>query len=133
MDVLEVNMNTEQFKQAYGESRNGTDRWHRNPLYSRFHYSDGVEQCAEAGCYWLLDILGTELTASKLTARFCDMLIVTVTVKDGEARIKGEHEDDDKHPYKRKVDYTDLPEGKWTFYVSNDGDGVLRCLLPSEY
>lgn len=126
-------MNTAAFISAYNESRNGTDGFHFNPLYRNFLYSDGVKACAEAGCYWLLDILGTELTRPMFKNRDSVMCIVKVKVADQRASITGEFEDGDPRPYKRKVDYTDLPEGNWVFYVSDDGDGKLRCILPKEY
>jgi hypothetical protein len=126
-------MNTEAFISAYNESRNGTDGFHFNPLYHNFLYSDGVKECAEAGCYWLLDILGTEITRSDFKRRDSQMCIVAVKVKDQEATITGEFEDGDQRPYKREVEYTDLPDGDWVFYVSDDGDGKLRCILPKEY
>ena len=126
-------MNTEVFISAYNESRNGTDGFHFNLLYRNFLYSDGVKQCAEAGCYWLLDILGTELTRSMFKTRDSVMCIVYVKVTDQSATITGEFGDGDQRPYKRGVAYTDLPEGEWVFYVSDDGDGKLRCILPKEY
>ena len=126
-------MNTEAFINAYNESRNGTDQFHFNPLYRNFLYSDGVKACAEAGCYWLLDILGTELTRSMFETHDSFMCFVSVKVADQRASITGEFEDGDQRPYKREVEYTDLPEGNWVFYVSDDGDGKLRCILPKEY
>lgn len=126
-------MNTDAFKQAYNASRNGTDNFHFNPLYRKFLYSDGVRECAEAGCYWLLDILGTELPAAFKKHPDEGLCIVKVTVKDGKAAIRGEFTDDDPKPYKRVIGYTDMPEGEWTFYVNDDGDGKLRCILPKEY
>lgn len=127
-------MNTEAFTTAYNESRNGANQFFRHPLARLFLYSDGVKECAEAGCYWLLDILGTELPqAFRARQAPAHMCIVKVTVKNEEAKIVGEFEDDDAGPYRRNVEYTDLPEGEWLFYVSNDGDGFLRCILPKEY
>lgn len=124
-------MNTEQFIQAYNASRNGTDNFHFNPLYRTFIYSDGVKECAEAGCYWLLDILGTELPGF-IRERTAGMCVVVVTVKDGKAQIVAEAYDGDPTPYKRSVDFTDMPEGEWMFYVSDEG-GRFPCILPSEY
>lgn len=126
-------MNTEAFIGAYRESRNGTEGFHLNPLYRNFLYSDGMKACAEAGCYWLLDILGTELTRPMFKTRDSVICIVSVKVADQRASITGEFEEDDASPYRREIDYTDLPEGEWVFYVSDDGDGKLRCILPTEY
>ncbi len=126
-------MDTEAFKAAYAASRNGTNHFVRHPLVRVFHYSDGVQECAKAGCYWLLDILATELP--KFMAKRPDQYIcvVVVTAAGGTAEILGELEDGDTKPYKRHIEITDMPDGKWTFYVTDDGDGVYRCILPTEY
>lgn len=88
-------MNSEAFLRAYGESRNGTDNFHVNRLYPRFLYSDGVRECADAGCYWLLDILGTEITAQDFARRESGMCVVRVFVAAGRADILGEFRDGD--------------------------------------
>ena len=126
-------MNTDKFITAYYEIRNGTDRFHRNPFYPKFVYSDGVAECAQAGCYWLLDILGTELPIQfKRRQPWEGMCFVYVNVKNESATILGEWQDDDPSPWRRKVNYTDMPDGVWVFYVSDMGDH-LSCILPSEY
>ena len=126
-------MKTQQFLDAYNDTtRNGTDSFHRCPLYPKFLYSDGVKECAEAGCYWLLDILGTELPAhfrkhpDELTMQ------VTVKVKDSKARITGSFHDGDPKPWRKRIDYTDMPEGEWNFFVSYDLS-VFHCSLFTEY
>ena len=129
-------MNVEAFLKAYKEPRNGTARFHFNHLYRRFKYSDGVKECAEAGCYWLLDILGTELPGEFLARPGEHMCLVTVDVFDHDngpaALIRGEFVDDDPAPYTRSVDYTDLPVGEWKFVVTYDGDDWF-CILLTEY
>lgn len=131
-------MNTDAFKAAYNESRNGVYQYHFNPLYRRFHYSNGVRDCAQAGCYWLLDALGTELPAIfKKGPRAPSLLVVTVSVPlNGQSRatIVGKFSDESDPPeYSTEILYTDMPGGDWVFFVSDDGDGVLRCILPTEY
>lgn len=125
-------MNTEAFLKAYNASRNGTNSFHFNPMYRSFHYSDGVKECAEAGCYWLLDILGTELPPvfKKHPDEF--LMTVTVKVKNGRARIEGAFQDDELD-YLRKIDWTDLPEGDWTFLVTGESNGPFHCILLTEY
>lgn len=126
-------MNEQKFKQAYNASRNGANHFVRHPLVRKFHYSDGVQECAEAGCYWLLDMLATEITAKNFKAKDSStMCIIKINVKNGDGRIVGEFYDGDPKPYKKKMS-TDLPDGEWVFYLSDDGDGVIRCILPSEY
>jgi hypothetical protein len=125
-------MDNQAFLTAYRAPRNGTDTFHFNPMYRRFKYSDGVKQCAEAGCYWLLDILGTELPGEFRSRTNASTCMVTVEVMDASAHITGEFVDEDPNPYRRSVDYTDMPEGQWNFYVSFDGDDYF-CILISEY
>lgn len=126
-------MNTEKFTAAYNESRNGASHFCRNPLYPKFLYSDGVQECAEAGCYWLLDILGTELPAV-FKSNPVYMLIVKVTVNaKNQCEIVGTVSDDGPPAYTRQIGFTDLPQGEWMLFVCDDGDGTLRCILPSEY
>lgn len=126
-------MNTEAFIQAYNKSRNGTDCFHRNPFYPHFIYSDGVVECAKAGCFWLLDILGTELpTQFKRRQPLDGFCIVRVTVTNESASILGEWQDDDPSPWRRAINYTDMPEGTWVLYVYDMGDH-LACFLPTEY
>ena len=125
-------MDTDKFKSAYAESRNGVDHFCRNPLYPKFLYSDGVKECAEAGCYWLLDILGTEVPAKFKANPNAYLMIVEVTVQGSSADIVGSFTDN-VVDYQRCIEWTDLPEGAWTFYIGNDGDGLLRCILPTEY
>lgn len=127
-------MNTGAFLNAYHASRNGTNQFYRHPINRSFVFSDGVRECAEAGCYWLLDILATELPGVfRRQGEGYHRCIVTVTVKNESATIKGEFMDDDPKPYKRAISYTDLPEGEWKFMVTNDDPHALSCILLSEY
>lgn len=126
-------MNTEAFTKAYyNQHRNGTDKFHYNPLYRKFLYSDGVQECAEAGCYWLLDILGTELPAVFKAHPDGFLMTVTVEVKDGKAAIEGSFHDYTVE-YRRKIDWTDMPDGKWVFLVSGESGGPYHCILLTEY
>lgn len=123
-------MNAEQFKAVYDKFRNGTDNFHFNPLYRNFLYSDGVKELAETGCYWLLDLLGTELDS--MVAPYMSP-IVQIKVKGGKADLEATWADDEPPRWARHIDYTDMPEGEWTLYISDDGDGKRRCILPTEY
>lgn len=125
-------MNAEKFIEAYRTGRNGTDNFHFNPLYCRFKYSDGVKECAESGCYWLLDILGTELPVEFRNRPDNYTCLVKVEVLNSSAHITGEFVDEDPDPYRRHISYTDMPEGQWNFYVSFDGDDYF-CILLTEY
>lgn len=124
-------MKNEEFVKAYNESRNGANQFFRHSLVRRFVYSDGVQQCANAGTYWVLDIWATELPAI-LIAHDEWMGCVTIKVLGGKALMVMTGAGD-ATLWTRKIDYTDMPDGDWLFFVTNDGDGVFRCILPSEY
>ena len=125
-------MNTEAFIKAYKESRNGTYFFERHPLVRSFISSDGVKECAEAGCYWLLDNLATESHPNQFKEKQSTLCIVQVVVKDQKCEITGEFFENDPTPYTKQIPYTDLPEGTWNFYLSYEDDKVI-CFLPSEY
>ena len=126
-------MDNQRFINAYRESRNGANHMIRHPLARNVIYSDGVQECAEAGCYWLLDVLATELPAAFRKHPGATLCIVTVKVKNEEASIVGSFGDGDKKPYRRRVGYTDMPTGEWVFYAADDGAALITLILPSEY
>lgn len=107
----------------------GTDIWYRHPLNSEMFYTEGVQYFAEAGgAYWLLDIIATEIFQLLRKEAF---ISIRVDVKDGKAKITADDGGKGDGPvllYTRDIEYTDLPEGEWKFFLTND---VL--LLPSEY
>ena len=125
-------MDDTKFIAAYGESRNGANQMYQHPLSRHFIYSDGVKECAEAGCYWLLDILATEGVKHMRAHPDEFMLIVKVGVRNESALINGELRDDDPNPWKKRINYTDMPEGLWIFYITWDGEHYT-LILPSEY
>lgn len=127
-----IKVNTEAFIKAYKESRNGASFFVRHPLVRSFLFSDGMKECAEAGCYWLLDILATEIQPNQFKEKQSTFCIVQVAVKDQKCEITGEFFEDDPTPYKKQITYTDLPEGTWNFYLALE-DGRVICILPSEY
>lgn len=126
-------MDTDKFINAYRAGRNGTDKFYRHALVRRFVYSDGVRECADAGCHWLVDVLATELPAQFDRHGKGSMCIVHVAVANATAEIAGEFEDNDPDPWRKHVPYTDLPTGTWDFFVVDDGSAVLSCILPTEY
>jgi hypothetical protein len=128
-------MDTQAFKAAYEASRNGTDRYHRSPLYPSFIFSDGVKECAEAGCYWLLDKLGTELPVIFDKSEDMFAMVVEVDVaEDNTAVIRGTWEDGEPPVYQAELEFTDLPVGQWQFYVGRDTSPLrLICILLTEY
>lgn len=125
-------MNTQAFLKAFQESRNGTSFFVRHPLVRSFIYSDGVQECAEAGCYWLLDLLATEIGSAAFQAKDSTLAIAVLTVAQSKGELVIEFFDGDQEPFKKSFTYTDMPEGKWTFYLALE-EGSVKCFLPSEY
>jgi len=122
-------MNTE-FARIYNQSRNGANTLTRHPLVRKFVMSDGVIDCAECGMWWLVDIAATEIPA--IMKRHSETLgIFTARVKEGHAvlNLTGAG---DVEIWKRVIDWTDMPDGEWVFYVGDDGDHYTM-ILPSEY
>lgn len=127
-------MDESNFKAIYGKWRNGTNQWVRHPLSRRLLYSDGVQELAELGCYWLLDVIGTEFVdaATKAVAVLDDMGFIEVDVQNSAADIKLLRDTGEVPLYVRHIDFTDMPSGKWMMYFSQDPKGW--CLyLPTEY
>lgn len=128
-------MDEVKFKAAYNECRNGADKFYRHPLARNFAYSNGVQECAEAGCYWLLDILGTELpSVFRANEHISNMASVHVVVRNSAAHIRAEFEDDHV-AWRKEVDITDLPDGDYVFLVADEFEGECRyrMILVSEY
>lgn len=123
-------MNTEKFTQIYNEFRNGANRLTRHPLVRKFVMSDGVIDCANTGIWWLMDIAATELPAV-LTEHREYLGVLTASVKEGKATLTMTGSSD-VQLWTREIDWTDMPDGDWVFFIGDDGDH-FTCTLPSEY
>lgn len=102
----------------------GTEHYYVNPLYRWMRYTDGVKYfCDEAGAYWFLDIIGTELHRVAARHKFID---VVMKVKDGNADIEA----NDRGPvlWERNGIHTDCPDGIYKFFLQNN-----VFFLQSEY
>jgi hypothetical protein len=103
----------------------GTEQWQRHALNRNLLLTDGVCYFAEqAGAWWLLDIVATEIFRIQATHPF---LLITLDVREGEADIRAS-DGNDVVLFKRHIHFTDAPDGLWRFYLT---DNVM--LLPSEY
>ncbi|HOW46145.1 MAG TPA: hypothetical protein P5305_04005 [Rubrivivax sp.] len=123
-------MNTEDFLRTYHLSRNGANQMYRHPLWKRLVYSDGIRDLADAGCHWLLDIIGTEVVQAM--TRCTGLGILKAVVTESRARLELTLTDDAPPAWARDVPYTDLPEGEWILYLSSDGRDCT-VILPNEY
>lgn len=120
-------MNTEKFIQIYNESRNGCNHFVRHPLVRYFHYTDGVQELAETGCYWLLDIAATELPKVMRQAGEPHG-ILAAKVKDNKAKLTF-GTTDDTNLWTKKIPYTDLPDGTWSFELADEGERFAMILI----
>jgi hypothetical protein len=106
----------------------GSDVWYRHGLNRNMLYTEGVQYFAETagghGAYWLLDIIATEVFPLLEKEPF---LVIKVIVNTSDCHIFAD-DGNDNLVWSRYIDYTDLQEGTWEFYFT---DNVL--LLPSEY
>ena len=126
-------MDMQKFKAAYSESRNGANKMFRHPLVRKFIYSDGVQECANAGLYWMLDILATEGVQHMKKHPDDGLMVVYFSAyADRSATITGTLTDDDPTPWMRRIALTDCEPGQWTFYMAYDGEHY-SLILPSEY
>jgi len=114
-------MNTQELKSGLAHFT-GTEQWWKHNI-TAMTYTDGVRYFAQnAGAYWFLDIVGTEVMPQGH-----EFAAVKLVSKDGKATIVVE-DGNGNTSWEKKIDFTDCPEGVWSFYLI---DAVL--LLPSEY
>jgi hypothetical protein len=126
-------MNTTAFIKAFNASRNGADNFYRHPLARGVVYSNGIKECCEAGCYWLLDIIATEFP--RVMVKWDETLLtINVKVADGKAVIELSGSGDVPRGT-RIIHSTDMPDGEWPMLLANDdGEGqAFSLILVSEY
>lgn len=103
----------------------GTENYYVNPLYRWMKYTDGVKYFAsQAGAYWFLDIVGTELHKLAKTEEF---MTVDFIVREGKGQILVT-DGNDTVLWNRSGILTDTPEGVYRFYLAH---GVF--MINSEY
>ena len=141
-------MDDQAFKAAYNESRNGSNQMYHHNLVPPFRYTDGVRDCAMAGCYWVLDVVATEGRAAMIErAKVAEdhalspHTLVAFSAK-GWVEFRLEGYDDDGNwvtVWRRAPALADLTEGEWRFdfgalnVPSGNCQGLIVLLsLPSE-
>lgn len=126
-------MDTESFVSAYREPRKRACCFYRHAMWRRLVYSDGVKECLEAGLYWLMDIVGNECVKPVLDSSLTTMAILQVDVLDGRASLRIDMQSDTPPVWTKRVRYTDMPDGRWTFLLSKgDVYRELKAILPTE-
>lgn len=124
-------MDIDKFRTAYSERRNGANYFVRHPLVRKFQYSNGVEGCFDAGTYWLGDIFATELP-SVMRAAGEGFGVIHFKSAKGKAFLHLRLQDDGPPAWSRTLDFTDMPNGEWTFFLCDEGER-FALILPTEY
>lgn len=124
-------MDDKAFHSAYNAGRNGANYFTRYILNRDLRYSDGVKECFEAGCFWLLDIVGTECTQH---IKYGYSATFSVKVENSKAYLRLEVVEGTP-VWTKEVEWTDMPEGEWSFFLSNEGleRPDVAMILFSEY
>lgn len=104
----------------------GTEQYHKTFLFNpNLVHTDGVQYFADqAGAFWLLDIIATEIYP--FTSQH-DFLAITMDVKDKKAKLVVD-DGNDNWIFQKNIDFTDCPDGEYRFWLTGN---VL--MLPSEY
>ena len=123
-------MDLDKFQTIYDESRNGANEFYQHPLIRSFVITDGVRDCAECGIWWLIDIAATELPVV-MRKKDETLGVLTFIARDGKADLMLSGSGD-VELWRRHIDFTDMPDGAWTFYIGDDGPRYTM-ILPSEY
>lgn len=135
-------MDTNELSNLMDSFSGGSDGRTRHWAARYFIYSEGVKAVADkAGCHWLLDIVATEvaplcMAGWKSKEEFMHFLRVTVT--GSQADLWLERDSGEPRLWQRHINYTDFPEGDWTFYLGIDqivdpGKTSLVMFLPQEH
>ena len=106
---------------------NGTEAYHKFSSFSNYPVvTDGVLAVAEAaGCFWLLDVIGSYQTDKRLDPHF-QVWTLVVNLEDGTAAVNGFN--DKTLILSQDIPYTDFPLDVLKLFLM---DGVI--LLPSEH
>lgn len=114
------------------EIRNGVNGFYRHWAVRRFIYSDGVHDLAStANCFWLLDIIATEIVP--LFLKNDEPLMTVRVVADARtARITG-HFSDESTDYARSLEFADLPDCSFSLCLGWGGNNEASLILWSEY
>ena len=104
----------------------GTEKYHKTFVFNpKLVHTDGVQYFADqAGAFWLLDIIATEIYP--LTSQH-DFLAITMDVKDKKAKLVVD-DGNDNWIFQKNIEFTDCPNGEYRFWLIGN---VL--MLPSEY
>lgn len=120
----------------------GSDGRYRHWARKQFIFTEGVKAMADlAGAHWLLDIVATEVAGLALRRWFESddpRSYLQVAVLDSKATLTWVRDEGEPALWTREIEFTDFPEGTWTFELAIDGllderGDVLVMLLLQEH
>lgn len=104
----------------------GSETFYRNPLFSKFIYTEGVKFLAEkAGAYWLLDHIFIHQTLAVLKGQ--SFQVWKLTVKANSATLIVE-DGNDQQLTSFVIPFTDFPLEEFTLWLVDN-----TLMLTSEY
>lgn len=122
--------NINQFKLDL-EQFTGTMEYHKLSYYPTLA-TDGVAYfCTQAECFWLFDEI-SDFVCYKTKEPFVVVKINTYNTENGRCAVLAFEDGNDNKIGGKVIDYTDMPVGEWTFWVSNYPEEKV-VMLPSEY
>lgn len=114
----------------------GTENYFKSQL-STFWYTDGCQfffkNGGNQGAYWVLDVVQFEVLHHN-TIKYEEFVVVEIDVNHNKAVIKVQ-DGNDKYLFEMNIEYTDLSDGMWKFYIEVAECGGVSgklMMLPSE-
>ncbi len=105
----------------------GSETFYRNPLFSKFIYTEGVKFLAErAGAYWLLDHIFIHQTLSILKGQ--SFQVWKLKVKESHSATLIVEDGNDQQLTSFAIPFTDFPLEEFTLWLVDN-----TLMLTSEY
>lgn len=127
-------------KQVMDQYLGGSETRYRHWANKKFIMSEGLRAVAQtAGAHWWEDLLALEVAPIVLKAFLAGehaFGIVRLSVAEGRANAALSLQDDVPPAWSKSIDFTDFPEGEWTFYLGIDegpSGFVVTGFIPQEY
>lgn len=126
----------------------GTEKRYRHWANQKFIISEGLMAVAEkAGAHWFLDILALEVVPLYAkawldgTAGIAEVNLQVLTSSAQEEKAPGAYIevffDERTAVFSRHIEFTDFPEGEWSFLLGTDQVGedsyITSAFLTQEY
>jgi len=117
---------------AHLQGHIGTINWYRDMFNPKSLYTDGVKDLLEtAACYWLYDIIKTEVYDVLRKKNVADTYYFQIVVDENMRASMTLADYQSEVLWEREIAFTTFPEGTFDLICGWDGDKLITC-LPSE-